>query len=292
MNQNPFLRTQINSAWEKPADVQSINNQLTEQIIRTAETNDQGSIVQMMIGAPGSGKTHLLTRIWKDSVTTRKFLFVAIPPPGDISRINIHFLREFIGSLLEQGEQGSLLPLDIFLTEILRSILIKTLPVEQQSVIEKIKNSKTEDLFKLLTKSESRSVFINHSLTNFGKVFPDVDIQLSQALFALLDPFRKAYALKWFQGGELTEQEKRTLNIGTKTLDEDSAISLTKSLIKLSPLPVILTIDQMESTFYRFNKDGLIKLLDNSLALLQNTESKGCEGLLFRRKGIPNIWYI
>ena len=196
---NPFLKTQINSAWEKPADVQSINNQLTEQIIRTAETNDQGSIVQMMIGAPGSGKTHLLTRIWKNSLTNRKFLFVAIPPPGDITRINIHFLREFISSLLERGEQDNLLPLDIFLTEILRSILIKTLPPEQQTIIEKIKNSKTEDLFTLLTKSENRSVFINHSLTNFSHVFPDIDVQLSQALFALLDPFRKSYALKWFK---------------------------------------------------------------------------------------------
>ncbi len=295
MNQNtvnPFLRTQINSAWEKPADVKSINNQLTEQIIRTAETNDQGSIVQMMIGAPGSGKTHLLTRIWKNSITTRKFLFVAIPPPGDISRINIHFLREFIGSLLEQGEENSLLPLDLFLTEILRSILIKTLPAEQQAVIEKIKSSKTEDLFKLLTKSESRSVFIRHSLSNFGKVFPEVDIQLSQALFALLDPFRKAYALKWFQGGELTEQEKRTLNIGTKTLDEGSAISLTKSLIKLSPLPVILTIDQMESTFYRFTKEGLIKLLDNSLALLQNDSKFFLLYIVQTQEWIDNIRVI
>ena len=267
---NPFLKTQINSAWEKPADVQSINNQLSDLIIKTAEKNDQGSIVQMLIGAPGSGKTHLLTRIWKHSITTRSFLFVAVPPPGDISRINIHFLREFISSLLEQGEPDSLLPLDIFLTEILRTILIKTLPSEQQSIIERIKTSKTEDLYKLLTKGENRSVFINHSLNNFAKVFPNVDVQLNQALFALLDPFRKTYALKWFQGGELTEQEKRTLNIGTRIIDENTAISLTKSLILLSPLPIILTIDQMESTFYRFKQEGLIKLLDNSITLLQN----------------------
>lgn len=267
---NPFLKTQINSAWEQPADVQSINNQLSDLIIRTAEKNDQGSIVQMLIGAPGSGKTHLLTRIWKHSITTRSFLFVAVPPPGDISRINIHFLREFISSLLEQGEPDSLLPLDIFMTEILRTILIQTLPQEQQSILDRIKASKTEDLFKLLTKSENRSVFINHSLNNFNEVFPNVEVQLIQSLFALLDPFRKAYALKFLQGGELTEQEKNTLNIGTKALDENTAVSFTKSLILLSPLPIILTIDQMESTFYRFKQEGLIKLLDNSIALLQN----------------------
>ena len=243
---NPFLKTQINSAWESPADVQSINNQLSEQIIRTAELNDQGSILQMLIGAPGSGKTHLLTRIWKNSITFRKVLFISIPPPGDISRINIHFLREFISSLLEQGEPENLLPLDLFLTEILRTILMKTLPPEQQTVIEKIKASKSEDLFKLLTKSENRSIFINHSLSNFSTIFPDIDIQLSQALFALLDPFRKDYALKWFQGGELTEQEQNTLNIGSKLIDENNAIALTKSLIKLSPLPIILSLDQIE----------------------------------------------
>ncbi|MFV2016510.1 MAG: hypothetical protein ACC656_13850, partial [Candidatus Heimdallarchaeota archaeon] len=158
-------------------------------------------------------------------------------------------------------------------TEILRKILIKTLPEDQSSIKEKISVSKSDALFHLLTKSDNKAVFINHSINNFAQVFPNIEVQLSQALFALLDPFRKSYVLKWFQGGELTDSERDTLNIGTKYINEDLALVLCKSLINLSPFPILLTVDQLESTFYRFKNDGLIKLVDNTIALLQEKKN-------------------
>lgn len=277
-SKNPFIKTQINSAFEKSADAEKIHKNLTDRIINTiSQVSDQGSILQLLIGAPGSGKTHLLSRLWKISVQgqEKSFLFVAVPPPGDISRINLHILREIISSLLEKytDDKKELLPLDLFITEILRKILIETLPEEQEVIKDKIKSSKPEALFHLLTKSENRSVFINHSINNFSAIFPNIDVQLSQALFALLDPFRKFYILKWFQGGELTESEKKTLNIGSKYIDESLALTLSKAIINLSPFPIILTVDQLESSYYRFKRDGLIKLVDNTLALLQEKKN-------------------
>ena len=210
MPKNPFLKTQINSAFEKTPDVEQIHQQLTTRILNTIpQIRDQGSVLQLLIGAPGSGKTHLLARLWKLSSQRlnesysdpNTFLFVSVPPPGDITRIYLHILREVVSSLLQKfsSNEASLTPLDLFITEILRKILIDTLPENQSSIIDTIKSSKPESLYHLLTKSENRTVFISHCLKNFNQVFPNIDIQLFQAMFALLDPFRKPYILKWFQ---------------------------------------------------------------------------------------------
>lgn len=284
---NPFMKAQINNAWEKPKDVGKIHMDVTQRLLQTVtQIADMGSVMQALVGAAGSGKTHLLARLWQLSIRRKDFLFVAIPPPGDVRKVNRHILREIVASLLTEVDQ-ELRPIERLITEVMRKVLLLT--VTDETLRNNVLNSKPEALFKLLSEGKNRTAFVQLSLGNFSKAFPNTDVQLAQGLFAFLDPFRKAYALKWFQGGELTQEELTNLGIGTAQIDEDMAMNMSRAILRISPYPVLLAADQLESTFYRSGKEGLLILVDSLVGLLQDEKNLFLVLLAQTQEWVENI---
>src|SRR4030042_4762618 len=131
---NPFEDWIVGDIWQDIIDVPEINQVITEKIYETIQqVQDQKfNRIFLLLGEPGSGKTHVLARIQRQAEKNNKFLFVYVKPIGDLTKINQHILRELMISLQKQVGQRTLTPLIQYTMIILSRAIIN---LQQQGTL-------------------------------------------------------------------------------------------------------------------------------------------------------------
>jgi hypothetical protein len=100
---NPFAQVRVDSPWQSvAADVAAINNGAFQSCIRTIEdvARTGGGHGVLLAGAPGTGKTHVLSRLRRWMHEQQAGTFVYVLPVTTPDRFNRHVLRALVEDLL------------------------------------------------------------------------------------------------------------------------------------------------------------------------------------------------
>lgn len=272
---NPFSESSVGDAWTEIVDVPEINKEITDIILRTIKKVKEEHINQwlMVLGEPGSGKTHLLARIQRIAESQHYFLYVYIKPIGDITKINQHILRELMVSLLKQIEQRNYPPLFQFIGHIILKYIIQFEKVKKAPIYTDLLESITsreraiEETFNKLKKLDlaAREKIFTDIINEITFSHPNIDSIFLKMLFTLLDDNLKSIALDWLKCIDLSEESLEKLKITFSINSEDIAFNVLNAFFELAQGPIMLCLDQIESIFDRFQDENGIKILFDNL---------------------------
>lgn len=278
--QNPFSNAVVKDVWEDIIDVPEINKRVTDQIYAALKyvQEQNGNQELLVLGEPGSGKTHLLARIQRRAEKYHKFLFVYVKPIGDIIKINQQILRELMTSLLKKAEGRTLSPLFQFTTVVIYQHLVKSqqqemVPEEFQPLLTSLDpKNPIENLWQIIkdlavaTREQLFEIII-HSITAEN---PQIDATFLRVLFRLSDNDLQSWAQSWLKGVDLPETDLGRLGVTQSLNTEDLAGEVLQSMFSLAQGPILLCIDQLESMYVRFAEEKGIGLLFDNLTNYYN----------------------
>ncbi len=200
------------------------------------------SIITVMVGEYGSGKTHLL-KIFKESVNTQllpsqKALAVYIKTPGeDFSHLFFAFIDDIGFDLLTQLSSR-------FTAKVMRS---------EPGLLKNIFNQETREKFKT-SKISLEEVLEDLRLFQLAtdlrvSIFEGINSDLSLAFTALIDPQLSSIAWKWLLGESLTKEEKDEIHIHSSIEPKDTVKIFHDFIILLQRIGItnlVILVDELE----------------------------------------------
>lgn len=234
---DPFEFDSVNSPWEplNELDVQAIHADASSQILELIEKvrQDRRTRSALLLGQPGSGKTHLLGRI--KARLRQPALFVYVTPFADPGAVHRHVLRQIVASLdyplglAGPGGDGS---------------------TQLTAVLEAIGRLDRDRLF---------------------RPYPGIDPDVIEGLGRLHDGSLWRLARSWLSGSDLDRPDLDRLGVTHTLFGEEEArhaiISLAHLLAEWGP--VVLAFDQVESLAGAAAEPGFV-ILGRSLAQLHD----------------------
>ena len=278
---NPFSGIIARSAWDESPDVESINKQLTQQVLDLLHEVKDASYTKIMLvqGQPGIGKTHFISRLRRLS-KDKNFLFVAVKPISSVTSIFSHIYREIFISLRKNtGEKYNSMEklVGYIISHALINVLLERRKVAQltprlQDLLEKLQKDSTiilalidqPNFIQLLKPISSLAI------KRIEKDHPDVDITFLKVLFHTLDSNLRDDAMRWLQGDDIDDDLLEKLGVKESIIDEAVAQRVLHSLMTLSSQPILLCFDQLESIYDRFHDPNIIVSFFDVLVRLCN----------------------
>ena len=122
---NPFHSARVDTPFQRFADDRRVHQAPFERLsslLRSvaADTNRQSQSA-VLLGEPGTGKTHLMMRLAHEVLRNNRLLFVR--QPTQASHVFFHIYSRTLESLVERVGEGSNRQLDLLLIRALRPIL-------------------------------------------------------------------------------------------------------------------------------------------------------------------------
>lgn len=239
---NPFdlINLKPGNFWGEKQDsaltVESIHQEAIADIEAQLDlvATDHRSRTVLLLGEPGSGKSHLLGRI-KRTLNPKAF-FAYIGPWVDSDHIWRHTLRYTVDSLMHvpSGQQESQLMLWI------KSLSAFT----KRSVKQRIFN---DSVWQLL--QSNRQKFIKHLKDTYKKE----SLYNSDIFFGLLhdltDPELYPLACEWLRGDDLSEESMQALKVKRCIDTEDAAKTILANFGKIATetQPIVLCFDNLDN---------------------------------------------
>ncbi len=220
---NPFSNDVVKDVWEEMLDVPEINKQVSDKVYETIQYVQDNNANQelLLLGEPGSGKTHLLARIQRKAESSHKFLFVYVKPIGDITKINQQILRELMTLLLKKMPERKLSPLLQFTTVIIRQNLSKgqqqgNFPEGLQASVETlIQNNSIDEFWQSLEDLEinTKEKLFELIIRTITEENPEIDATFLRGLLCLLNRDLQSWTQSWLKGTDLPEDDLKHLGV-------------------------------------------------------------------------------
>ncbi len=285
---NPFSNSRVDTPFQNHSDLKEIFSEEFERLksVITDIKNDkenyqsQGAIV---IGEPGTGKTHLMMRLAKDRLEHNRLLFIR--QPNNLSSVLFHIYSRVLESFVEKVPNSPYSQLEHLLATSFYHIIQETFANSQKSgsIFDYFRKVTDKDRFLLKVLSEN-PLNIYEKLGEEGarnkrEYWQRIEVLLenwwkrhygdagySSAILkgiikfcSYSDPNKKKLVGKWLSGNELEEYESKS--IGLKSWKEEGskeAFSLDAMRVfgKLSMMdePLIIIFDQLEGLGLEYNK--------------------------------------
>jgi hypothetical protein len=209
-------------------------------------TNTGVTVITVVVGEYGSGKSHLL-RIFKRNVNSqllsldKGMLAIYVKTPGnDFTDLLFGFIDDVGKSLL---------------TEYARVMLLRYMKANTDEVLAKIFEPSVQKRF-LSGDFDIDEVLANSSFVDINSqvrsaLFPDVKSDdLVMAFLTLPHPEYGPKAWKWLIGGELDRGEREVLRIGEGIRDPDTAFRLFGEFVKVLNVvgvkSFVILVDELE----------------------------------------------
>ena len=287
-------------------DVESINKSAFDKVINelVAVKKSKESSILILQGEPGSGKSHLLARIYRYAEIER-FLFALYNPLLVKSGATYSsLLRSLFDSFERKHSELKSKPINHIRGEIVKIGLRNYNAQEEpriQVLIKEIKNPrKTVVPYALYENFRALPANIQEKLR---KIIAEEALQyvkeetefkigkkyLKAIIEAIIDENKYPVLRELISEGSLTREDAEKLNLTTGfSINEDIAFEIIQSIFVLSPFPILLSIDQIEHFDRHLDKDGIINFLEDLYNLVANT--KNVLLLLSAQTAIFNKW--
>jgi predicted ATPase len=248
---NPFLGVVIQDVWQPLAlDIGSIQQNAFEQCLKGLDNVSAGKSDSLLIyGAPGAGKTHLISRFQQHLFATAKdapdqtlrCVFVAVRLQSSPTTL-WQCVRQRLATDLLRQEQG--------ITQLQRLVAHQIAAQRQEPPRRWVL------AMRVLTGTEGESV-----TEHLQRAAEELD--LGRDVFVMLDHLvHKRYtfdATAWLKGDSLPEQVLQKLGVGADEGEEreETARRVVTALCRLAgeTLPIVFCFDQLES-LQRYPRDN------------------------------------
>ena len=244
---NPFLSPSSPLPWENSnPDLEQLSRETSdeiEQLMRTKRREPSLPLAGLILGASGSGKTHMLTRILRKlRKNGTKSIFVTVRTFKNPETATQHLLKEIFTSFNQIHSNGKT-QFDIFVSEFLASY-------DEHRRNDEFEH--TDD-----TRANMRK-YITLDIPRIDKTFLKA-LMIYIHYMNEKDPFKKIEILNWFSEG-LDDEDSMQLGLPPRNLFEASDEKLEqeaeKILINLglvlsySKVLMIICFDQLEQLKY------------------------------------------
>ncbi|MDY6897852.1 MAG: hypothetical protein SWZ49_07195 [Cyanobacteriota bacterium] len=255
---NPFNLQKIISATEVWGEVMTnlpnLNSHIDEQIFRAVfeiRRNYSHQIGIAIKGDRGTGKSHVIHRVWKKIAQDGDAVFAYMGPGNNPQRLNSHVLSQLANSFKRRDVQGVTQWEKLAVSTINR---LKGTRFEQQyrPYIEKCNSPKElQKYIRTNVAKENRKPFFDDLVEAILELEPDTDLNFLRALLLLLSsPIDAGIALDWIKGTDNPELKRVGLPESAKEEQEDKSIWMIEQICKLAKsasLPVIICFDQIDN---------------------------------------------
>ncbi|BAT55904.1 hypothetical protein NOS3756_48980 [Nostoc sp. NIES-3756] len=240
---NPFNRINPKpmNFWEESQNpslnVESIHQDVINDIQEFLElvVTDHRSRSVMIVGDPGSGKSHLLGRL-KRTLNSKAFFVYILCDWADSNNIWRHILRYTVDSLIQIPDAQ---------TESQLILWLKSLSAfTKRSIKQRIFNDNIWDFIR-----SDRQKFIKHLKDTYrtARIYnPDIFFGL---LHDLTNPELYTLACEWLRGDSLSEESMQTLKVKQCIETEDEAKNILANFGRISTetKPIVLCFDNLDT---------------------------------------------
>jgi len=283
---SPYKNSIVRTPWDNDVvDVNSIHSRAFEKLTDALDTvkSNRASLIFVLQGEPGSGKSHFLWRIAR-SAEDKKFLFVNIVPYTYIKRITFYtILQSAVESLEKKHPNLRSRPIDHLigyaLQEGARLINPKALhDTTAASIIGMVRDNKkmpfvAKSLFSSIP-DDKKEVILNVMARKLSERYIEYPRYFFTLLLALEDKEKAPLALELMKGETLSENELKKIGLGERfAFGEKGAFDMLCSLIKFSPFPFIISVDQVETLDRHLDAAGIERFFENILSIYNNTNN-------------------
>ena len=288
---NPYKTPVISDPFTNEIiDVESINKKAFDHIIEELKFVKKSGESKILVlqGEPGSGKSHLLARVYRNAEKER-FLFALYNPLIIRIESTYHSLLKSLFDSLERKHTTLMTkPINHLRGEIIRIGLSGYKGKEDPKtnlIINEICNPKKEKLpyvnyenFESLpnaTKARLRKVISENALEfvkkNSGSALGK---KYLLAIFeALIDTNTYDTLLELVNEGGLSKEDSAKLRLSSGfSINEDVAQEILRSIFVLSPFPILLSIDQIEHLDRRLGEEGIKQFLEDTVSLVEHSK--------------------
>ncbi len=271
-------------------DVKSINKDAFNDIISTLKKVKETKTPEIHViqGEPGSGKSHLLARIYRNAEKER-FLFALYNPKSVNSKQIYYSLLKSLFSCFETTHpELKSKPINHIKGEII-TIGLRNYPEEKvkgklKALIEEIKHQENKTLpystyitFTSINKEDQdmlRPYIINEAL----KFIKEESKQrlgkscLKPILSALINEETYNELLDLINEGSLDEESAKKISLSSGfAINENIAEEILASLVLISPFPILISIDQLEHIDAHLTQDEITNTLETIIDFVINS---------------------
>ncbi|ACK68561.1 Exonuclease RNase T and DNA polymerase III [Gloeothece citriformis PCC 7424] len=276
---NPFASSRVDTPFQTHPDLKSIYQGEFERVksvindIKYDHNHQSKGVV--IIGEPGSGKTHLIMRLAQELLKINRLLFIRCPnnPATVLYHIYSRILESFIQEVPATGyTQLEHLLAHSFVKLISRSTIIK-LTQKDREIQETVRENPLNLYKKLEVWGAERKREIwdlikrrisEWWLYEYGAVGYSLEILTGIIQFCrYTDPKRKQLVSRWLAAEELSENDIQKIGLENWTDEiskEEFSLQAISVFSKLSLLdePLIIVFDQLESLSYEHRQKLLL----------------------------------
>ncbi len=281
--QHPYKSGVVNSPWDEVViDAEEVHAKPFEKIINAVSIvkSTKKPLIFVLQGEPGSGKSHLLWRIAKNT-EKKQFLFVNITPYVTVNGVSFAtMLESTVESLQKIHPALKSKPIDHIIGWTIREGLKSYIPDREMKrysfVIETILSSTklpfvAKTTFKTIPE-ESRKIFIKSIKTNLVANNPKMPRYFFNLLVKMVEPETFPLVISFLKGEKLSAKELKILGLSNNfSLNEDVAYRILYSLFNFSPFPFIISIDQIETLDYHLSKNKIREFFEKIVMLFSNS---------------------
>lgn len=269
---DPVVR--LDPEIDPPPDVAQIHAPVRAAIEDAIAVVGRERRAQMVLvaGDPGMGKTHQLA--WLRRRADGAYACVDIPPLKDATTPFGHLARYTVQGLAVTGH------LERILWDALRRVAIAVRaeaddagdddivarldealpPGDQFARVFRMLAQQDPSLGALLYQRGRRLAPLSGLAADFGKVLCRITDRAAER--ALVD---------WLRGAELADEDLALLDVKHRADSEDRAFEVVRGLAQCAPRPIVLCLDQLESTSGLLGPDGLARLFTALMEIYQQT---------------------
>lgn len=272
---NPFSSNRVDNPFQSHLDFQSIYEKeflalksLLGDIVQDQNRQSLGAVV---IGHPGSGKTHLMMRLAREVLQTNRVLY--IPQPNNAAAVLYHIYTKVNDSLSRQVLGSEQTQLDRLLMGSLVTILEQraqaTNTQRHQEILALLKRPGF-DLYRNLgqvdtDRHRSNWEYISRQVREWWSRevgAAGLGLQILEGIVkfcSYVDPKRKDLARRWLAGQELEPNDIKTIGLENWQEDvnrEEFALEAISVLARLAILdqPLVIVFDQLEGLGLEHNR--------------------------------------
>lgn len=277
----PFKNNIVKTPWDSGViDAKEIHKESFDRIIKALDfvKSNHSSLIFVLQGEPGSGKSHLLWRIARNA-EKKRFLFVNIIPFISVKKFAFSsILESTIESLERKHPDLRSKPIDHIVGWIIKKGIELTdrSNLRNRFVMDAILDKNklpyvAKSTFETLP-LKTQNILLEKMSKELMKKYPEFPKYFFTIMLGLENREEKSAMIDLLKGEKIAKKDLLTIGLPDNfMMNENVAFKMLSSLFNFSPFPFILSIDQIETLDRHFSSTEIIKFFENIFQIFSHS---------------------